>query len=457
MSTAVGVIADSYNKPVSGGGGTPPVAGYVGWWDASDASSFTYSSGTVVSQWNDLSGSGKHFTQSTGSEQPNRNGTQNGKTTVVFSALNSMTMGSPVSTVVDNFTIFVASQRTGGDNNTSVVFHNGNPSANGYGVAPCANNFPNIGILRGGLAWTATATPRSDNPCVLTVRRAAGTWGMHQDSIATNLGITAAPITPAASTYMPSLFHRWAGSIYEVIFYNTALSSGDRLLVEDYLYAKWGMTLSSPTEIAGLVGWWDSSDAASITATGGLVDQWNDKSGTGRHLTATTTMRPTTGTRTQNSRNILDFNGTTNWMETTPITLPQPLTMFVVAASDNISGTRHLISVDGTNPAIYTFSSASWAYYAGSGQTVGAADTLAHVHAAIFNAATSQYQRDRNVLSINLSPGTAGYSSQKFRVCGNAANYWDGWVAEVILYNSSLSGTNLAKVQNYLRNKWGTP
>lgn len=42
------------------------------WLDASDATTFTYSSGTVVSQWNDKSGNAYHATQSTVANQPSR-------------------------------------------------------------------------------------------------------------------------------------------------------------------------------------------------------------------------------------------------------------------------------------------------------------------------------------------------------------------------------------------------
>ena len=42
------------------------------WLDADDASTFTYSSGSVISQWNDKSGNGYHATQATVAKQPSR-------------------------------------------------------------------------------------------------------------------------------------------------------------------------------------------------------------------------------------------------------------------------------------------------------------------------------------------------------------------------------------------------
>jgi hypothetical protein len=54
------------------------------WYDASDSASFTYSSGVLVSQWNDLSGNANHMTSPAGKE-PSRTGTQNGLAIVEFS------------------------------------------------------------------------------------------------------------------------------------------------------------------------------------------------------------------------------------------------------------------------------------------------------------------------------------------------------------------------------------
>jgi len=54
----LGIIASSKKA-------SPPVSGYTLWLDAADASVFTYSSGTIVSQWTDKSGNNYNFTQAT--------------------------------------------------------------------------------------------------------------------------------------------------------------------------------------------------------------------------------------------------------------------------------------------------------------------------------------------------------------------------------------------------------
>lgn len=67
---------------------TQPISGYELWLDSSDASKFTYSSGSVVSTWTDKSTNAYVFEQPTTASAPTRTGTQNSKSTVVFDGTN---------------------------------------------------------------------------------------------------------------------------------------------------------------------------------------------------------------------------------------------------------------------------------------------------------------------------------------------------------------------------------
>lgn len=63
----------------------------------------------------------------------------------------------------------------------------------------------------------------------------------------------------------------------------------------------------SPLSLPGLIGWWDASDLSTITASSGAVSEWRDKSGNGIHWEVNGVHSPTTGARTQNGLNGLDF------------------------------------------------------------------------------------------------------------------------------------------------------
>lgn len=65
----------------------------------------------------------------------------------------------------------------------------------------------------------------------------------------------------------------------------------------------------TPAQLDGSTGlrWYKADDAATISDTGGLVDSFADKFSGGYDLTGSSTTRPTTGTVTLNSKNVLSF------------------------------------------------------------------------------------------------------------------------------------------------------
>ena len=223
-----------------------PTTGLVSWWDADDASTFTYSSGVVVSQWRDKIGT-CHLNQATESARPTRNGTQNGHTTVVFDPVwqQNVKSSAPAMTAVNNFTIFVACKRTAADGapggtNTVIPFSNGDPGGSGgYGIALKANS-ANIGWIDYGIAWNSSTTPDPKAAGVLTLRRTSGTWSMHLNGVATNIALTETPNAPTGFAAIPSGNNLLGGEVYEVLAYNVALSDAERQQVENYLKAKWG-------------------------------------------------------------------------------------------------------------------------------------------------------------------------------------------------------------------------
>jgi len=68
-----------------------------------------------------------------------------------------------------------------------------------------------------------------------------------------------------------------------------------------------GYTWWDPSLISTAL-WLDAADASTITTSGSEVTQIDDKSGNGRNFTGTSGSRPTTGTATQNSKNVLSFS-----------------------------------------------------------------------------------------------------------------------------------------------------
>src|SRR6266542_515966 len=75
--------------------------------------------------------------------------------------------------------------------------------------------------------------------------------------------------------------------------------------------------MAALTDIPGLVIDFDAADTATISATGALVNTWTNKGSYGGSAAGVTTARPSTGTRTMNGLNTLDFSGTNHMDMTT--------------------------------------------------------------------------------------------------------------------------------------------
>lgn len=212
--------------------------------------------------------------------------------------------------------------------------------------------------------------------------------------------------------------------------------------------------------VAGYLLWFDASDTASITDAGaGAVSQWNDKSGNGLHLTqGTGANRPTTGTRTLNSKNVVDFDGTNDVLITADFTQAQPVTVFAVAAEDvTTAGAQQVVGNGNVTPTLFSQFSTTYRYFAGTLQSGSglSVDTNPHIWVGVFNGVSSSLRIDGTPVSTG-NPGANGWSTKPLRIGASFTpdSWFNGIVAEVIVYPSALSGGDLAAVEAYLDAKW---
>lgn len=229
----IGVVASSYAPAVAGWAPTD-IAGCQLWLDADDAATFTYSSGVVVSQWDDKSGNGRHVSQGTVANQPSRNGTQNGRTTVVFDGTNDVLAGANQSAQASQTWFFVM-QDTGTQFQSGQFCRWGNIRFDRNNDASETLTFSKIGVVNHatgqaiGSAWNVWTWSIATNVMTL-YKDGASLYTSGSNAINTS---SAAFTVGAASSY-------FRGEMAEVIVYSTALSGTDRQAVEDYLSAKWG-------------------------------------------------------------------------------------------------------------------------------------------------------------------------------------------------------------------------
>ncbi len=213
----------------------------------------------------------------------------------------------------------------------------------------------------------------------------------------------------------------------------------------------------SPLDLSPVL-WLDAADTSTITESGGAVSQWDDKSGNGNHVTqGTAAAQPTTGTRTINSINVLDFDGG-DWLRTaTAAVTSQPFTMFVVGHSDSGVSDTMLDSRTAADRVAFVMQLATnlrvlaGSLLSATGATVTGAD---HIFTAIVDGASSEIFVDAS----SYGTGNPGANSYEPATVGgsyvNGLNTWDGAIAEIVIV-STVDAADIAAMHAYLADKWG--
>jgi len=245
----LGIIASGISgnlEPVN-----PVQTNLYAWFDASQAADFTYSSGTVVSQWNDRSGNARNWSQVTVANQPSRSGTMNGYSTVVFDA-NDMLAFSALQDLGTSYTLFAVLDVPAITATMSAAVFAEGVVTNGATIywGPVTGGLTNERVswleAQGASGYGETATNISAGDHQFMWRLENKTTVQYRSDKTTRTLTTAGG--GWNSTTWGQKFQNWnsttfgmAFEIAEVILYDTNLSDADRDLVEDYLSDKWGV------------------------------------------------------------------------------------------------------------------------------------------------------------------------------------------------------------------------
>ena len=294
------------------------------WLDAADTDTITEAAG-FVSQWDDKSGNGNHFTQAVGTAQPTT-GTRkiNGLNVLGFGGLAWMRTFYSQHVNPTDFTLFIVliSENEG---DAVSVFNVRGASANGFILYHKDGRW--TGYVGDGVDWDHGKMQGSvvtNKPTMIGLyadRNGSGLWvdgGVATQSVGYKPNSDRPFYIGTADFGLP-----WSGVVAEIILVPAVLDIVNRLKFESYLTAKWaipsaypnpnwGWSVSddwSPNEIETVL-WLDAADSGTITETAGFVSQWDDKSGNGYHFTQSVgTAQPATGVANVNSINAIDFDG----------------------------------------------------------------------------------------------------------------------------------------------------
>lgn len=227
----------------------------------------------------------------------------------------------------------------------------------------------------------------------------------------------------------------------------------------------------------GLILWLDAADDDSfVYSSGAEVSQWRDKSGNNFHANqSTTAVQPTRNTN-NNSRKSVNFVAANGdyMIISSGISLPNDASIFIVYKS-SVQSYQYAVLIDNYHGqggnygfVIQRVSTNSQFYYANAGDGAGFIDTSASPWTYTDNVIQLLSLNKASSTGTPYISGTA-QTSRSVRAAtaqsttGLAIGYWgngggrfyNGDMCEILIFNRSLSSTEMKQVHTYLGQKWG--
>jgi hypothetical protein len=211
----------------------------------------------------------------------------------------------------------------------------------------------------------------------------------------------------------------------------------------------------------------DNAGTIPATADGDTIGRWADQSGNGYHASQTTAgSRPTL--KIINGKRYIRFDGTADNLGSSTLTLGTTCTIYAVVRRGSGTGFRRVISNENnfflgeniTSSVIYR----GWASFYGNGSAWGTTATHGNF-SHLYNAADTYYLLcsvqsggtdtafangvQVNSRSNSMVAFTDGYTvgSQP----GGGGQWWDGDIAEILIYSTNHDSTTRQQVERYLR------
>ena len=216
--------------------------------------------------------------------------------------------------------------------------------------------------------------------------------------------------------------------------------------------------------------WYDASDLSTITKDGSnQVSQWNDKSGGGRHLTASgtgTDGMPLWVSAGQNGNNEIDFVNSKK-MSKSGIELESTRTTFIVCKAGDNSGTDKSplgftdggsYSADFYCPRIYTGGNQFYFNEIGTSEftETGIINTWRQ-WTSLCKSGGSALRMGGVEKATNTTTGTDTPDAMNVGNNHLLNSDFNRPIGEIIIYNRELTTSEIESVEAYLKAKWGTP
>lgn len=299
------------------------------------------------------------------------------------------------------------------------------------------------------------------------------------DGVTYTLG-TSPELTAVGDNWTLDLFGSAQSLAYETTYSVTATTNGTITDATNNEITT-GSEISSiiPDAATALQIWYDGADITQFQPTnpsnGSGITQWNDKSAFAHNANPTQTgpaARPKYQTGVLNGLSIVRFDGVDECLDVNPATWLQGkigMTMFIVAKSSNPSaGKQTLITTDQGDMDVWIDAAGNWNVgSAGGVEAKGtvpvAADTNFHIHAVCFDGQQSgtnrlKYRYDKQAQTLQYTGTPAGNTSNTNNAmsfaCDNGTEFFNGDIAEVLVFNRALTATEVDDVEQYLNTHW---
>jgi hypothetical protein len=226
--------------------------------------------------------------------------------------------------------------------------------------------------------------------------------------------------------------------------------------------------------VSGMAIWYDANDAGTFSySSSNIISQWGDKSGNSRNATqATVASQPTRETSIINGLPIVRFDGSNDFLNFTNILNgDSTFTIFWVLRPRNVSsgtyqpsfssvtspdaddGALHFINPS-SQGASYPFQTTSWQTYDNTNTYVA---NTSYLMEFIADGSVFKVFRNGTQESTNKNVGSApAYVTTRIANQNNPGGRYGAFdFGEILIYNTTLSGTDVTTNRNYLNAKWG--
>jgi len=230
--------------------------------------------------------------------------------------------------------------------------------------------------------------------------------------------------------------------------------------------SSWGNVVPRPTM------WFESSDKKYVNLDdNNKVERLIDRSGNGHHaVQITENNRPLYKEDEFNSLPALDFNGTSNYLSYSNIGGSYENTIIAVIEDDSFANFCHIMGSDKYNIGAIHFaittnkklgysvnSNGGWTFFSNSNLSLNKKYIVILDMNEIdinyyINTSNDGNQNNNNVNILSLGPGAIGAWSNN---AGLVERFFDGQIAEIIVFDEALTTEGREYVEDYLGKKWG--